>query len=241
MADRSLESYFRESVSWETDRVLAAERARRWASWAAAAGWLVAVAACVALALLMPLKRVEPYVIRVDQTSGVVDVVPAYRGTTDVQETVTRYLLTHYATVCERYIAAMAESDYEECGALNSAARNARWSALWAVGNPDSPLNRYKDGTTIRVQVQSVSFFTRANGLKDLAQVRYLKAQRTGEGAEQLFQWIATVQYGFGPPSEDPQRRSWNPLGFRVLEFNAEPEVPTPAASAANSVAQVRP
>ncbi len=241
MGDRSLEGYFRESISWETDRVLAAERSRRWASWVAAAGWAAAVAACVALSLLMPLKRTEPYVIRVDRTSGVVDVVPAYRGTSDAQEVVTRYLLTHYTSICERFNAAMAESDYEECGALNSSVRNARWSALWALGNPDSPLNRYKDGTTIRVQVQAVSFFTRANGLKDLAQVRYLKAQRTGEGAEQLSQWIATVQYAYGLPSEDPQRRSWNPLGFRVLEFNTEPEVPTTSSGSASTVAQTLP
>ena len=37
-------------------------------------------------------------------------------------ETVTRYLLDHYVTVCERFNFATAESDYEECGAFHSAA-----------------------------------------------------------------------------------------------------------------------
>ena len=46
----------------------------------AAAGWLCAVAAALALALLMPLKRVEPFVVRVDNSTGVVDVVPMYGG-----------------------------------------------------------------------------------------------------------------------------------------------------------------
>ena len=45
----------------------------------AAAGWLCALMSALALALLMPLKRVEPFVVRVDSTTGVVDVVPAYR------------------------------------------------------------------------------------------------------------------------------------------------------------------
>jgi type IV secretion system protein VirB8 len=97
-------------------------------------------------------------------------------------------------------------------------------------------LNRYKDGTTVRAQVQAVSFFTRSDGLKDLAQVRYLKIERPGgEGAEHVTQWIATVQYAFGEPSTDPRRRLLNPLGFRVVEFKAEPEVPLPAVAAGST------
>ena len=43
-------------------------------------GWSCAVASAVALMVLMPLKRVEPFVIRVDNTTGLVDVVPVYTG-----------------------------------------------------------------------------------------------------------------------------------------------------------------
>ncbi len=56
----------------------------------AAAGWLCAVAGSVALALLVPLKRVEPYLIRVDNATGVVDVVPVYTGHAAFGEAVTR-------------------------------------------------------------------------------------------------------------------------------------------------------
>ena len=222
----SLASYYAEARSWESDRVQSAERGARRAYWVAGAGCVAAVACAAALMGLMPLKRVEPYLIRVDNTTGVIDVVPPYKGEAPLSETLTRYLLTHYTQVCERFVLATAESDYEECGAFNSAARNQRWSAYWSTGNPDSPLNRYKDGTAVRAQVQAVSFFTRSNGLKDLAQVRYLKAERPGgDGAERITQWIATLQYSYGEPSTDPKRRLLNPLGFKILEFKAEPEV----------------
>ena len=39
--------------------------------------------ALVALMLLMPLKRVEPFVIRVDNSTGIVDVVPVFAGQAD--------------------------------------------------------------------------------------------------------------------------------------------------------------
>jgi type IV secretion system protein VirB8 len=77
------------------------------------------------------------------------------------------------------------------------------------------------------VQVESVSFFQRASGVSDLAQVRYLKAERQGNAAEaRLTHWIATVQYAYTSPSKDPRVRRWNPLGFKIVDLTAEPEVP---------------
>ena len=68
---------------------------------------------------------------------------------------------------------------------LSLAQRNQAWYAAWNKTNPNSPLNLYKDGTTIRAQVTSVSFFTRADGVTDLAQVRYFKAKRQAGSAEE--------------------------------------------------------
>jgi type IV secretion system protein VirB8 len=191
-----------------------------------AAGWLCAVAGALALAVLTPLKRVDPFVIRVDSSTGVIDVVPVYAGAASMDEAVTRYFLSHYISVCERFNFGTAESDYEECGAFHSPQRNQVWYSLWTMTNPGSPLNVHKDGSSVRVQVTSVSFFTRASGLSDLAQVRYLKAARQGTGAEEsVTHWLATVQFAYAEPAKDPKTRRWNPLGFKVLDFRTEPEV----------------
>ncbi len=226
-----LETYFCEAESWDTDRVEQVRRNARLLGWVAGAGWTCAVACAAALMLLMPLKRVEPFVVRVDNATGIVDVVPSYDGRPTPQEAVTRYFLTHYVTTCERFNFSTAESDYEECGAFHSARRNQLWCAQWAATNPASPLNLYKDGSTVRVQVESVSFFTRESGLADLAQVRYLKAIRPGGGAEEKFtHWVATLEYAYAEPPKDPRTRRWNPLGFKVVDFKSEPEASIDAA-----------
>lgn len=78
----------------------------------------------------------------------------------------------------------------------------------------------------MRAQVESVSFFQRGNGVSDLAQVRYVKAERQGSGAaEHLTHWIATLQYVYTGVSKDPRVRRWNPLGFKIVELVSEPEV----------------
>jgi type IV secretion system protein VirB8 len=229
----SLTQYFREAASWDEDRLQQVQRIGRRAWQVAAAGWICALALATSLVLLMPLKRVDPFLVRVDSSTGIVDVVPVYAGRSGLEQSVTRYFLSHYISVCERFNFSTAESDYEECGAFHGAQRNQAWYALWNPSNAASPLNLHKDGSTVRVQVEAVSFFQRASGVTDLAQVRYFKAERQGSGAdEHLSHWIATIQYAYAAPSKDPRVRRWNPLGFKVLELTIEPEaVLEPAAA----------
>jgi type IV secretion system protein VirB8 len=226
MAASEIQDYFDAAESWDADRVAQSRRNTRIAWRVAGAGWLCAVGGAVALALLMPLKQAIPYLVRVDGSTGIVDVVPVFVGRATPEESVTRYFLTHYVSVCERFNFSTAESDYEECGAFHSAQRNQAWYALWTSTNPNSPLNLHKDGSSVRVQVNAVSFFTRASGLSDLAQVRYLKAARQGAGSDESFtHWVATIQYAYGEAAKDPKTRRWNPLGFKIIDFRTEPEL----------------
>lgn len=236
--ETELKGYFAEAASWDANARAQNRRIVRLALGVAGAGWITVLALAGALMLLMPLKRVEPFVVRVDNATGIVDVVPVYTGASGATEAVTRYLLTHYVTVCERFNYATAESDYEECGAFHTAQRNQAWYALWNPNNPASPLNLYKDGTSVRVQVSSVSFFKRATGVGDLAQVRYIKAKRAaGAATDETTHWIATLQYAYADPSGDPKMRGWNPLGFKVVDFRPEPEVIAEAPSGAAALA----
>ncbi len=227
--DAQLEAYFEESASWDADRA-AMERAR------ARIAWIVAgvasgctVLAVTTLLMVMPLKTVEPFVIRVDSRTGIVDRVPEYTGTTKVEDVVTRYLLTRYVLTCQRYYFEIAESDYFECGSFHSARANQAWAVLWSRRNPESPLNKYGEDTHVRVQVSGVTFLS-TPGVARLAQVRYLTARRRGDsGAQVLTHYMATVQYEYGKPSNDVRQRQWNPFGFRVVEF--KPEVEAVSAS----------
>ena len=139
-----LKSYFREAMSWDMDRAAQTVMRARLAWIVAGAGWACAVVSGIAIAAMMPLKTVQPYVIRVDNTTGIVDIVPMYAGHAEISETVARYLLTHYITVCEGFAYATAESSYEECGAYHTAKRNVEWYNLWNQNNPNSPLNTNK-------------------------------------------------------------------------------------------------
>ena len=235
-----LKEYLSEATSWDADRRAQENRSRRSAWIVASAAVFTTCIAVTALLAMFPLQRVEPYVIRVDNTTGVVDVVPNYVGDSAPAGVLTRYLITHYISTCERFNLGTAEEDYSECGAFHSPQRNQQWAAQWATGNPESPLNKFKDGTTVHITIQSVSFFERANGRTDLAQVRFVKATRAGgTGPEVLSHWIATVHYAYGKSPSDIKTRQWNPLGFRILDIQTEPELVEP--STANVTVGLRP
>jgi type IV secretion system protein VirB8 len=242
--EAELLAYFRESASWDADRVGLAERAARRARVIALLATGLAALGVTAIIALLPLKTVQPYLIRVDNSTGAIDTVPAYQGGAPLDATITRYLLTHYITVCERFNFATAEQDYAECGAFHSPKRNQQWAASWTLSNPDSPLNRYKDGSTVHVEVQSLSFFERGSGLTDLAQVRYTQHRRNADGGETgSTAWIATLQYAYVKPSTDPNLRRWNPLGFRIVDFRPERETSSaataPSATTSSTVATI--
>ena len=232
-----IESYLADAQRWDQDLVAQAEASRRRAYWVASAFAALAALTLIAFDVLLPLKSVEPFVIRVDSSTGITDVVPVYVGQGDVPEAVTRYLLHNYVVTRERYFYAMAEQDYNLVGAYNSPVLNSAWMQAWDRANPESPLVKFRDGSTVRSQVKAISFLKRADGSQDLAQVRFLTAlKQGGSGTEAIQHWIATIEYSYGAPSKDEHLRALNPLGFKILEYRREPEIapdtaPTPSAA----------
>ncbi len=223
-AEPEVAEYFAAARGWDFDRAQAERRSARRAWWVAGIASALATVAVGAVAALTPLKTVQPFVIRVDNTTGVVDVVPALAGAATESQAVTRYLLSQYVITRERYVAALAETDYETVGAMQGASLNQAWAALWNRQNPESPLNVHADGSQARVQVTSVSFLMPGSGREDLAQVRFLRIAGH-PGTDQARPYVATVQYAWGEPAKDDRLRAANPLGFRVLEYRREPEV----------------
>ena len=226
----AVEEYLAQAQSWELDRAKRSDRSKKvaWAVAIAATG--LALVEGVALAGLTPLKQVQPFVIRVDNTTGLVDVVPEYIGTADPGELVTRTLLTQYVMSRERYFYGTAEADYELVAAMNTPQMNQAWAVQWDKSSPQSPINLYKDGTSVRPQIRAITFLKLGSG-KVVAQVRFTKLARPGgTGDEQSTHWVTTVEYAYAKPSTDEKLRALNPLGFKVAEYQREPEVVTQAS-----------
>ncbi len=216
-----LQAYFARARLWEQDQLAATERSRRIA-WAVAAGaCLLAVVSVGAVAALSPLKSVEPFVVRVDNATGIVDVVSGLApGPASYDEAVTKYFLAQYVRAREGYSFTEAPAHFQTVSLLSSQAEQVRFSALYRGSDAENPQVAFGQSGVAEVRIKAISLLG-----PRLASVRYLRETRRGDEVR-TSHWIATLEFGFeSAASISTSDRLVNPLGFLVSEYRADPEV----------------
>lgn len=212
---------FATALTWETDRVVELRRSARCAWYVAATACFVAVLGVGAVAGLTPLKHVEPFVIRVDKSTGIVDVVSGIkRGPSTYAEAVTRYFAARYIRAREGYTRALASTYYKRVGLMSAERVAKQYFAAFNPNNPRSPLRVY--GATGRVQAEIVSISFLA---KDVLSIRFKKSVKYDNRPPAMTHWIATMKFRYSKAPMHESDRLINPLGFQVLEYRVAPEV----------------
>lgn len=223
------DSYFDHAESWAVDTRASAARAQRNA-WAVA-GVAVAVAAmeAVALAMLAPLKTIQPITLLVDRQTGFVQALdPASPRRVSADAALTQSLLAQYVAAREGFDRATVAVDYRKVALWSTGRARSSYLTTMPATNPASPFQRYPGGAVVAVRVKSVSRLSQGTAL-----VRFdtQMLERGGQAAPAQ-PWISVVRFRF---SEAPMRfedRLVNPLGFQVTGYRRDAEAPPPATSA---------
>ena len=214
-----LNEYFDKARRFDQDRLIGANRSRRLAWTIAAIAGTVAIVSVAAVAGLTPLKTVEPFVVRVDNSTGIVDVVSGLKsGPLDYDEAVRKWFASRYVRSREGFTSSEAEENFRNVTLMTAPAEQARFVAWFSGRNPESPQNVYGDRATVRIKVKTISLIG-----SNVMQVRYLRTMTRGDEVNQTH-WIATLTYSFVNAPMSEQDRLVNPLGFLVTEFRADPE-----------------
>lgn len=212
--------YYQEATSWELDRERANTRSKIVAWWIAGGASVIAALSVIAVMLLTPLKQVEPFVIRVDNTTGIVDVVKSLRNsTTEYNEAITKYFIAEYIHAREGYSRPLAESNYSAVTLMSDTNERRQYEVYFdPIKNPKSPLNVYNTNGSVEAKIKSISFLK-----KNTAAIRYLRVQHVGTTTTQS-DWIATVNFRYVNSPQSEQAREINPLGFLVADYRTDPE-----------------
>ena len=221
MRATDLAQYLEESRGLERDYLEELVRSRR-AAWRVAVSAAVLLAAALAaMASLAPLKRVEGFVLRVDNATGAVDVVTSLRdGQASYGEVVDRYFVNRYVLHREGYEYETLQTAYDSTTLMSSPEVQREYAALF-----DGPKARDKvlvNRARIQVKVRSITPGTTSN----TALVRFAtRTVRADGGAEPEQSLVATIGFRYvgGPMRE--QDRLVNPLGFQVTSYRVDPEI----------------
>jgi type IV secretion system protein VirB8 len=215
----SLRSYFDKARRFDQDRLIQVERSARIA-WSIAIGASVLAGASIfAVAGLTPLKTVEPFVVRVDNSTGIVDVVSALTATAGTyDEAVTKYFAAKYVRAREGYVWSEAEENFRTVALLSTQPEQTRFAGLYRGSNPESPQNTYGRSATARINIVSISLIN-----DKVVSVRYMRTVSRGEDVKTTH-WVATLTFAYVNAPMSSTDRLTNPLGFVVSDYRADPE-----------------
>ena len=215
------DKYYAAAQGWADERVEAERRARKLAWTVAGVAGAIALILALTLAMLVPLKTVQPYVVTVDRQSGAVEVATTVaNGRLTQNESVIQAQLANYVRVRETFDASDLAENYRRVQLLSSSDVRAAYIALMAAGNPASPLRALSPGDTLKVRIKSVSLTGSGSAL-----VRY-DLDRTVAGGRGVSStaYVSAISYGFSNKPLRAADRFENPLGFEVTRYRRDAE-----------------
>ena len=176
-----------------------------------------------AVALLTPLKTVEPYVIRVNDTTGMVDIVTSVKDEVLTKnEALDKYFIATYVKIREGYYYEILQ-DYIKTQILSSPKVAEEYRSVYVGSNGRA--ERLKNKTEVKIDINSV-VLGESNGVKT-STIRFneesvdVSSKISTKTAK-----IATLSYDYAPNELiTEQERLENPLGFKVLTYRVDIEI----------------
>lgn len=216
--------YYADGATWEHDIARRNRNSRSFAWIVASVMSVVAVVALGTLALLVPLKTYEPYMVVVDKTTGFVEVKrPMAEGPLSQDEAVTTFNIVRYVKARETYDPKALKENFDLAQLLATGEAGRDLVELYAPSNPQNPLKALGTGAEVSVSIKSVTFPNSRTAL-----VRFSTDQKTATDVTTR-NWVSLVRFRY---TAAPMRNEWrfdNPLGFQVVEYRRDQETaPSP-------------
>jgi type IV secretion system protein VirB8 len=181
---------------------------------------------------MLPLKKIEPYMIMADAYTGNLSVAKlegdyAFKSLT-TQEAIQKSNVTHYIVARESFdFVTTRDRDWQLVNLMSEGTVQQSYIALHDVNSPQAPATVFGRERTLRVEILSITLRSRGTAEKPIyeASVRFqrnITDKRTGL-TRLLDNKTATLEfiYNNNLGMTDKQRID-NPLGFRVISYRVD-------------------
>jgi type IV secretion system protein VirB8 len=221
--DSALASYFSQGEIWEHEIIKTAKRSRAFAWLVALIMSVIAVSCLIAILMMIPLQKFEPYIVVVDKTTGFMEVKSGLTRPARLteQEAVTQANVARYIRARESYDPYRIEDNFGLAAILSTddAARDLQRE--YSSSNPDNPAKKYGRLTEIRVAIKSITFPNTTTAI-----VRFSTLEKTDANSIERH-FISVVRFRY---TDVPAANEWrfeNPLGFQTYNYRRDQETVT--------------
>lgn len=192
--------------------------------------WLVAfismaisIIAVIAVIFLTPLKTTEPYVIRVDNTTGMVDIITSLQEEQISSiEALDKYFISQYIKAREGYYYKFLNQDYVLTQLMSDENVANEYRAIYAGDNALDQI--YKDNVEVSVKILSI-VLGNSNGVKTSTIRALITKKDSATKSTQQSTKVITLAYDFLLAKTSEENRILNPLGFKVTNYRVDEEI----------------
>ena len=213
-----LKPFFERSATFDGERLRAATRSLRLAWMMAGTSMALCGASMLAVVGMLPLRTIETRVIRVNETTGSVELVTPVVGTQTYTEAVTKHWIADYVRAREGFLFEEAPFAFRKVNLMSAETEQARFSEGYIVKNPKSALAVLGRDGTARIEIKAISF-----PAANLALVRFSRTVRRG-ASETVAHVLGTIAYEYQSAPIAEADIMINPLGFVVREYRLDAE-----------------
>lgn len=223
-------SIFNKGANWEATRVSDLEKSRKLAWTFAGLMGFCLVVAVIALAMLTPLRRTVPYVVKQDAQTGNLEVLQSFDNRViGNQEVLNKYWARRYVLSREQYNWWLVGADYDTVSALTDSSIFAEYGNQF-LG--EKGLDKvFGDFTERRIKVLSTA------PSPTNAQQMVIRFERTttskGVVVEAPTVFVVNMTFRYNPNTYGSEAELIrNPMGFQVFSYRRDVEVPGTTSTA---------
>ncbi len=218
--DDRLRTYYQSGDTWEQEIVKKAKRSRALAWFVTTIFGAITLVSLATLAMLVPLKSFEPYIVEVDRNTGYVEVKTGLTRPTNLteQQAVTQANIVRYIRSREGYDPYAIEQNFGIAALLSTGNAARELQDLYSAANVQNPARIYGRIKRVTTEIASVTFPNASTGIVRFATVEQSETESIPR------HWIAVVRYRY---TDTPATNEWrfeNPLGFQVYDYRRDQE-----------------
>jgi type IV secretion system protein VirB8 len=193
-----------------------------------------AIISVLAVYNLAPLKSVEPYLLKIDEKSGVVQKVdPVQRNEYAANEAVDKYFVGKYILARESYNPSILRFNYNHVRVMSTSEVFYIFRNIVDPANPDSPAALLRSVGVRDIKFKSMSYIQNPplrNNKQEttptkIMQARFIATNRMPNAAPQSEHYIATVAFEYAILNLNDEEQLINPLGFTVTSYQVQKEL----------------
>jgi len=186
---------------------------------------IIAILMGALIAYMLPLKKVEPYVITIDKTTGMTELKTAVdKETLQPVEAMDKYFASSYVDKRESYYYDFLSKDYVYVQLLSNPKVAKEYRSIYEGKNARDKVlgNKYE----VRGKILSVVLGESAGTKTATIRIKLTKKDLRTGSIDRATIKVVTLSYDYFPKQlETEEQRLLNPLGFKVLTYRVDNEV----------------